>query len=909
MKKTTVGLAVAAASVSAGLAMPAGVAVAAESEAMLEEVVVTGTRRLGRTVADSPAPVDVLNAEDLLRQGTNDMNDLLRATVPSYNVGRLPISDAATVVRPATLRGLPPDSTLVLVNGKRRHRAAVIAELGGSLAAGSQGPDITVIPGLAIDRVEVLRDGAAAQYGSDAIAGVINFQLKENRDGLTFASKVGEFDEGDGDLVEVGVNLGLPLTDAGFISTTLEYSEQDKTVRSSPRNDSRAIIAAGYPDVPITQDWGNPDYDDNWKFFTNAGLQLSENIEAYAFGNYAEKKVRGGFFYREVTDESGTFVANGNRLIFDVADPTGLSSGCPVTPQVSEFNSTPAEFAADQAVIAQVANDPDCFSFTEFFPGGFIPTFGSDNTDWSWVGGVRGDLDVGLPNQLNFDVSYSFGNNETDFLISNTVNNSLGPDSPTEFDLGSYIQREQNVNADFVYPLDTGLFASPLNVAFGAEWRREEFEIVQGQEESWIAGPFTDQGGNPGADGFPGFSPAQVGTFGRENVAFYVDLEADVTERLLIGLAARYEDFSTFGSTDNYKASARYDFIENASGFVNDLALRGTISTGFRAPTPGQSNVTKVSSVTNANGDLVDSGQIPPTNPIAVALGGQALDAETADNISIGVVATLFDRLTITVDYFEIEVSDRISLGGDINIEGQVDQVLGADSPLFDPTNPTQTVGGALQAAGIPGAEAFTQVNFFTNDFDTTTEGLDIVATWNQDWNDWGVTDFSVAFNTTETTVDSFSRDPQDPTEGLVIDRERIVELENFNPEDRWILTANHTLGNWRFMLRASYYDEWVDSGGGRIDTFGTAPACQENLAPSARQDECYGDRWLVDAEVGYTWNDRYTLTIGGENIGDIFPEEEFDRASPFYSGNTYPTGSPFGFNGAFYYGRLQVNL
>ncbi len=876
---------------------------------MIEEVVVTGTRRLGRTISDSPAPVDVLNATELERQGASDMNDLLRTTVPSYNVDRYPISDAATVVRPATLRGLPPDMTLVLVNGKRRHRAAVIAELGNAQTAGSQGADITVIPTLALDRVEVLRDGAAAQYGADAIAGVLNFRLKENREGITFASKYGEFEEGDGELIDIGVNIGLPLTDNGFISSTLEFSEQDKTVRSTIRNDTLAIIEAGYQDVPLIQEWGNPDYDDNWKFFTNAGLDLGNGLEAYAFGNYAEKKVRGGFFYREVTDETGTFVSGGNRLIFDVADPEGLSSNCPVAPQVSEFNSTPAEFAADQAILAQVAADPNCFSFTEFFPGGFIPIFGADNTDWSMVAGIRGDVDVGLDEPLNIDVSYGYGFNESDFLLLNTVNNTLGPDSPTEFDLGSYIQRETNLNFNASYPLDTGVFASPLNVAFGAEWRREEFEIVQGQRESWEAGQYTSAGATPGADGFPGFSPTQVGVAGQENVALYVDLEADVTDRLLVGVAARYEDFSTFGDTDNYKAQVRYDFIENQGGFLNDLAVRGTISTGFRAPTPGQQSVTKVSSVTNANGDLVDSGQIPPTNPIALALGAEPLQPEEADNLSLGLVFTLFDKVTVTADYFQIEVNDRISLGGDIQVDGQVDDVLGTDSPLFDPAQPDRTVAEALEAIGVPGASAFTQVNFFTNDFDTTTEGFDIVATVDQNWGDLGDTNLSIAFNHTETEVDSFTRDPDDPTEGLVIDRERVIELENFNPEDRWVITANHYLGDWRFMLRASYYDEWVDSGGGRFDTFGFSPACQDNLPAEDRLDECYGDQWLVDLEIGYTLNSRYRFTVGAENVFDEYPEEEFDMASPFFSGNTYPTGSPFGFNGAFYYARFQADL
>jgi iron complex outermembrane receptor protein len=887
MDKKTAGFAAASAFLAFG-AVPGVHAQSANAPAAddtLEEVVVTGTRRLGRTVDSSPAPIDVFNTEDFVAQGSNDMNDMLRTLVPSYNVTRFPISDAATVVRPATLRGLPPDSTLVLVNGKRRHRSSVIAELGG-ISAGSQGPDISVIPALALDRVEVLRDGAAAQYGSDAIAGVMNFQLKDDAEGLAFEVRSGQYtQEDDGDLVQVAANLGLPLTDRGFINTTIEYSQQDATSRSVQRPDAQALIDAGNDAVPVpAQIWGSPEYSDNWKGFVNAGIQISDTMEVYGFGNYATKDVLGGFFYRNPVDRGGVFTSGGDPLIFDTT--ADGSATCPDT--LVNANGTPTQALLD---------DPDCFAFNERFPGGFTPNFGSVNEDWSMVFGTRGEYDLGTENPLYYDFSYSYGFNQTDFLISNTINPSLGPESPTSFELGAYVQRERNFNADFSYPIEIDAFASPLNVGFGFEQQTETFEIKQGEEESWEAGRFADQGGSIGANGFPGFSPAQVGEFSRANWAGYIDLEADVTDRLLLGAAARYEDFDTFGSTDNYKLQARYDFLENADGFVNDLAVRGTWSTGFRAPTPGQVNVTKVSTITlPGTNELIQSGQIPPGNPIAQFLGAQELEPEEAENVSLGLTATLFDEFTLTVDWYRIEVTDRIALGGQIDIDAALAQ--------------------QLQDAGVPGATDFSTVRFYTNDFDTTTEGVDVVATYALDWGNAGRTNLTAAWNYNRTDVDSFGEDPDNPGEPRVIDRSRIVDLENLNPRNRGIFTANHSWRDFSFLVRASYYDEYVSGGnGGGLGVLGVAPSCNTDgsgnvvTAPENFIDECYGDAWIFDVEASYTYEQRYTFVLGAQNAFDEEAPVDLDTPAGQSAGSLYNTAVPYDLNGRFVYARLFVQL
>ncbi|MCZ6708773.1 MAG: TonB-dependent receptor, partial [Gammaproteobacteria bacterium] len=555
------------------------VALAAEGVDTIEEVVVTGSRRAGRTATDSPVPVDVVTGDDFQNQGTSDMDDMLRNLLPSYNVQRYPISDAASITRPATMRGLPPDSTLVLVNGKRRHRAAVIAELGGSLAAGSQGPDMSVFPALAIKRVEVLRDRAASQYGSDAIAGVINIWLKDDNQGLTFEAKYGEFYEGDGEFTQYGINWGLPLGDNGFANLTLQIKSSDATSRSLQKTNAVGQIAAGNTVIinPV-QVWGAPEIDDDYSFFINSGIELTDSQELYAFGNYAERKVTGGFFFRNPNGRPAVFTEDfgrSNRAIvdLDLAGQTGQTSNCPVLLSAGRgtVSGELLPTAADQAIIdadqaALAALPSNCWVVNNVFPGGYTPSFGGDVEDIAGVFGMRGTLDNGL----GYDFSVGLARNETAFRISNTGNWSLGPASPNSFDLGKYIQTEQTYNADFVFPLEVGAFYSDLNVAFGLEYRAETFEIRVGEEDSWQAGPFGVQNQNfhsdgvtpllpmvVGAHGFAGFSPAQAGEFERSNFAVYTDLEADITENFLLGFALRFEDFDDFGTTTNGKISAR----------------------------------------------------------------------------------------------------------------------------------------------------------------------------------------------------------------------------------------------------------------------------------------------------------------------------------------------------------------
>ena len=655
----------------------------------LETLIVTGVRGEARSVTESTVPIDVISSAEFDNQGDTDLSNLLRNVVPSYNVNSQPISDAATIVRPANLRGLAPDHTLVLVNGKRRHRAAVIYWIGNGVADGAQGPDISAIPSSALKQVEVLRDGASAQYGSDAIAGVMNFILNDADHGANVEARYGGYYAGDGAQYAVSGNIGMPLTENGFANFSFEYGETDPTDRSVQRNDAAALIAAGNTAVKNpAQIWGTPEIQDDLKTWINWGVDLNENMELYGHGNYVSKTAIGGFYYRNPNTRAGVFsVDNGQTLL--IGDLTPGTTPCPT---VTITNNVP-----NPAALASVRSDPNCFSFQEIFPGGFTPQFGGDLRDYAAVAGLRGTAGE----RVNWDVSAGYGNNRVDFFISNTVNASFGPTTPTTFDPGSYIQEELNLNFDVSYEL-----SEAVTLAGGAEYREETFEIEAGQIESWDFGPLADQGFSAASNGFPGFADVIAGSWTRANYALYADVGWRVTDPWQVDLAVRWEDFEDFGTTTNGKVATNYRF--------NDaFAVRGSWSTGFRAPTPGQSNASNVTTqFDTALGELVNQGTIPPTNPVAVLRGGEALDPEESQSYSVGAILEI-GAFSLTADYYIIEVDDRLAVSQDFTL--------------------TPAEVAALVASGVTSAANLQSFRFFTNDFDTETKGLDIVATYDAD--------------------------------------------------------------------------------------------------------------------------------------------------------------------------------
>jgi iron complex outermembrane receptor protein len=796
----------------------------------LAEVVVTGTRRTDTSATDSASPIDIISGETLSQTSFADMTDVLRTQVVALNVQRFSTQDGAAFVRPFSLRGLPPDETLFLLNGKRRHRSAVVQLSNQPLARGSQGPDLATIPTIAIEQLEVLRDGASAQYGSDAIAGVINFRLKDAAQGATLITRYGEFYEGDGQDTQVQGNLGLPLTAEGFFSISGEYVRSETTSRGTQRPDAQALIDAGNTAVPVpAQRWGNPDVEAARMFF-NAGIPLSDTVNLYAFGNYGQSEGETGFFYRFPSATSNA----------------GIYRSVPLTDQPGGAR----------------------FSFLEVFPGGFSPIFGSDIEDMSLVSGLKGQLGSGL----RYDFSGSFGQSDVEFNLRNTINPSLGPQSPTAFDAGALKQRETNANADFVYPLETGVFSAPLNVAFGAEYRREQFEIEEGEPASYTAGPFasvfdpdtgTRVGLAVGSSGFPGFSPQAAGDWSRNNWAVYLDLETDVTDRLTAGVAVRQEDFSDFGSTFNWKVSGRLQMTDA-------IAVRASVNTGFRAPTPGQSNISDIqTNIDVATARVLLTATLPPTQPISQFFGAQALEPEESFNVAGGLVFTPLDDLLLTIDYFDIEVEDRIGVTGNIVI--------------------TPADRAALAAAGISGADNFERIRFFGNFFDTRTKGVDVVSTYTFRLPAGATLGLSASANYTNTEVTEV-RDTR------AIDRERRTELEEFNPEWRGVFSVDYAQGAFSALARANYYSEWLDAILVASDPLDTS------------LDQRFGAEWLLDLELSYAFTEALSVTIGGQNVFDSYPDQD-QRQAQRNIGLIYPQFSPIGYNGGFWYLRATAKF
>ena len=835
---------------------------------ILEEVVVVGSRHAPRSVKESAAPVDVLNADDLRTQAAVDMDDILRNLAPSYNIQRHGIDDEATLVRPATLRGLPPDNLLVLVNGKRRHRSGVIALLGSSLNTGSQGPDLSVIPTIAIEQVELLRDGAAAQYGSDAIAGVLNLGLREASEGVLLEMRGGGYFEGDGRLAQAAVNVGLPLTQEGFFNFSLEYRQLEPTIRSGTRTDAATLSARGYPVKDPAQIWGSPDIDGVWNTFFNTRLDLGSGVEAYGFGGWAKRRTEGGFFFRAPgtsSARSSVFRIGGERAVAD------LDIGDDIDPSTVEVPSLDASFDEVQAFIDQ--HRGDLFLFNERFPGGFTPRFGADIRDLSLVAGLCSKRASGL----KWDVSVSAARSNIEFFIFNTINASLGPDTPTSFRPRDYIQTEVSTNLDFSYQVELGAPASPLDIAWGAEWRQETFESIAGDLASYQAGPYSGQGFSIGSNGYQGLDPRNAGKWNRPNYAFYLDMQADVVPPLQLGMAVRYEDFyNDFGNTLNGKLSTLWRASDR-------VTLRSTASTGFRAPSPGQANLTAVTTGFSGLGGLTEQGQVPSTHPIAMALGGVELTEEKSVGFSVGTAVELTDEIDLTLDYFDISIEDRIALTGNIKIAGEIAKLIHEKETL-------------------QGVSVLQEIKFFSNDFDTGTRGIDLVLSWKRAWSSQSLSTVDLAWNLTRTSLNDFSQVRKvteflgtplaEPVDVSLMTPRRQVELEEMNPEHRLVLTYRHQLGSWNAMLRPSYFSAWK--------------ACrfQDNDCDDL---DAFDGGVIVDAEVGYTFNERYRLALGAQNIFDSVPDAAPEEIAG--QGNLRPESTPWDYNGAFWYTRLFVEF
>jgi len=823
----------------------------------VERIAVVGSRSAPRSVADSPVPIDIVGGDELGKNASSDMLDMLQSAVPSFNVRQQPISDAASFIRPVNLRGLSSDSTLILLNGKRRHRASVIAFQGGGVNDGAQGPDISVIPSVALKQVEVLRDGAAAQYGSDAIAGVMNFVLKDDSDGGSISVKHGEYYEGDGTQLIVDGNVGLPFTDDGFANLSFQYKTADATSRSVQRPDAQALIDAGNSAVNNpAQTWGNPEIDDDLTLFGNVGLDLGNDKEFYMFGNYSDRTATGGYYYRNPQNRGGVYTDENDDLLVGAMD--GNAAACPNIPITSDNVLTQDDY------INNVANNDNCWAFNELFPGGYTPQFTGEINDVSMTMGTRGDIDGGFLGEAYFDISGSVGRNKSTYTLANTVNPSMGAlniDQPNNtFEAGSYIQLEKAFNADLVKSVEVGL-DEMMNVAAGVEWREESFEIISGEQASWAQGPLAEQGFSVGSHGFAGFSPESQGINSRRSIAAYVDLEAYITEDFLLGAALRYEDFSSFGNTTNYKLTAQYELND-------EFSFRASHSTGFRAPTVGQANVVNTQT-SLVNGELIQSATYPPTHPVSDELGGVELEPEESVSYALGMVYQRGDFF-MTVDAYNIEVSDRVAQTDKVFItQENVDNLQGKYP------SPELLLGGS--------------VTFFANDFDTTTQGLDVVMNYGMELMN-GDTQLSMAYNYNTTEVD----DPGQFTSDFKVRR-----LEEGIPEHRGTFTVSQNWENVSMFVRANYFGEWF-----------ATHADEPDVNSSYGWSETVGSSFTLDAQVSYFVNKNWTLSMGANNLLDT-EAQELQKDGGAYSvvGAKYYESGPFDYNGGFYYLKATYNF
>jgi iron complex outermembrane receptor protein len=840
--------------------------------AVIEQIAVVGSRSLPRTVISSPVPIDVIGGPQLSQQGEADVLGMLSNLVPSLNVNDQSINDAASLVRPANLRGMASDHTLILLNGKRRHRSAAITFLGGGLSDGAQGPDISVLPASAVRQVEVLRDGAAAQYGSDAIAGVINFVLKDDRSGGMVSVRGGQFFEGDGEDFQVQANLGLPLGNEGFANVSAEFRQRNATNRATQRADAQALINAGNGFVQNpAQFWGTLNVDDDVKFSVNAGSDLSTSAQWYAFSNYARREIEGGFYFRHPHTRRGVFSAQNDdsaqpRLL--VGDLDGLNTGieCPdvIISDGNVLDDPSYQLIADNTT----ALGRNCFAFNEILPGGFSPRFGGRVEDAAISTGMKGFL----ASDWAYDFSVSLGYSGIDYLISNTINPSLGPDSPMSFKPGGARQIERSVNFDITKFVD-GIMNEPIHIAAGVEWRKESYHQKTGELSSYQVGFLAlehdtgvSQGFSVGSNGFPGYTPESSGHWSRSNLALYVDVETFLNDAYLMGAAVRYEHFNDFGSTFEGKLTGRYELSEL-------LTLRGSISTGFKAPTVGQSNVINVTTAFSERG-LEDQATLPPTNPISIQVGATPLRPEESVNKSLGLVYYWHEGFFATLDYFHITLHDRISTTSAIRL--------------------SEEDIATLMRQGVPDNQIFESAKFFTNDFDTTTQGVDIVLSY--DFTTGEIQNaLSGSFNWTHTNVDRVTLYPRLTPDGQVelvsnLTASRIRMLEDNLPDYRIALALNQTYQNvnalWRIRYYSGFYEDHLDASAG-LDINGSSET-------------------VLDVELSYQMTDQVRITLGAQNLLNTKPS-----SNPFsdIAGAEYPPTSPLGMNGGYYYARVSYTF
>jgi iron complex outermembrane receptor protein len=882
-----------------------------------QTIVVTGTRRTDRTVADSPVPVDVIGSDAITNTGQTETNRILNQLVPSFNFPQPSIADGSDALRPATLRGLSPDQVLVLINGKRRHVSALL-NINGTVGRGSAAVDMNLIPGLAISRIEVLRDGAAAQYGSDAIAGVINVQLKTADNGgrasVTYGKYIttledvanvtglqlnaagqpsldptdnryllavtdGERRARDGEQISAGANLGIPLGPNGFVNLTGEYRYRERSNRAGfdlRPNYNRPTAAFDPREATFDRlqfRFGDPDLRD-YNLFLNSGFDLSENLELYAFGSYGRRDTVSAANYRQAN-------AAANRDFGAIA------------PNVT----------------------PTATNFVPLTPDGFLPLIATDLEDYSIVAGLRGSF-AGF----RVDFSAGRGHNSFNYEIRNSLNTSFGTASQRTFDAGGLRYGQTTFNLDLSRQFEVG-FAKPLALALGGEYREEQFIVRPGETQSFAIGPlfrpavtttaancaaqggvfaaatgrctFPGRAAPAGAQGFPGIPTGSATEADRNSYAVYAELDTDLFPGFTTALAGRYERFSDFGDTLNGKFAARWEPIDG-------YAIRGSISNGFRAPSLHQQFFNTTS--TNFIGGVpVDIATLPVNSPAARALGARDLEPEKSVNISLGATANPLRGLTLTADVYQIEIDDRIVLTETLG-NGGTGNTAAVQS----------AVTALLASSGFPQVAA---ARFFINGLDTRTRGVDVVGTYRFDLGGFGRWSLTAAYNYNKTTIQRRINElgPLAAIPGIVLfGRVEGLRFTDGQPRDKIVLSADGDIGLFGITARTTRYGKVISPGSAN------PIADPTSLTAFGPDDIFLGRKWITDLELRVGESDGAQFAIGANNLFDVYPDRSPFGPRPTAVGGVFPANqqyipysifSPFGFNGRYVYGRMSVQF
>jgi iron complex outermembrane receptor protein len=783
----------------------------------LSAVIVTGTRASDRTVSSSLTPIDVVSAKVLQQTGTTDLPTALARIIPSLNFPRPAAADTADTQRPAQLRGLSPDQVLVLVDGKRWHPGAILLN-NGVIGRGSQSVDLNTIPLSAIDHIEVLRDGASAQYGSDAIAGVINIILKKGAKGGDIELSGGQYSAGDGRQWQGSANFGIPLSnDKGWLRLSVQSGNEDFTNRAGPDN------RPGFPGLGVNFRQGDPAVHDS-NVLLNTQYDITPDVQFYAFGHYGRRQSTSPAFFRY-----------------------GTNSPKPNNP-----------------LIGQV------------YPDGFLPLEHADSTDQSLVAGLRGKIDG-----WRWDLSGNFGRNRVSYETQHSLNyaflNDFGS-TPSTFDDGILSAKQQSVDLDIAKDVSVGWLPNPVTVAFGAEYLRQTYGIDAGSLPSWYVGT---SGVSGGAQGFAGWQPANAVDASRHSVAEYLDLETNLTDKLGVAAAVRHEHYNDFGNTTSGSLSGRFDFTDS-------FAIRASASTGFRAPSLGQEYFSQTSSLFFANGNsaglpagIYNSGLVPVGSQIAQLLGSEPLKPEKSRNYTLGTVWNPTDALTLSLDVYQINIQNRIALSGAIST-----------------TAPN--VLSYLAANGIADLN-FRSIDYFTNAASTRTRGVDIVGTYLADLGNAGTLSSTLSANYNQNIVTSVKPNPP-VLDALGVNFARLNRqdikgyLANSSPRSKLILSEQYNVGNWGVtgtLTRYGSYTSYVSS------------LASYNVATGV-VDQTFTPKWVLDLAVNYHLN-NWMFTLGADDALDTYPDKNIPNGTN--NGTLlYSTFSPFGYNGAYVYGKVRYS-